>query len=244
MLHALRKAELPTSTQKQRWSWIRSAGVDSGRTLRLSFGSGPGVKNLWKKRTGSGVIFSISAVAGVCVVISKKTLVDFRWIDGSRSVNRSRILKFENFPNPHSKILEQVWSRSLTKWLRPPLLRRWNIYSDKIIVSDSWLWKHSFRQTIVWDYFYLKPHWFETMLSIVQHWKRVCSYCRMFLDNRKVTCFWLVVYVHGNYLLLCVSIKVFLAHSKPAAMKSNWRKKTKTISVWQNKARACRSWLL
>jgi len=27
-----------------------------------------------------------------------KTLLNFGWIDGNRSLNRSRILKFENFP--------------------------------------------------------------------------------------------------------------------------------------------------
>jgi len=37
----------------QRWPWIRSAGVDSSRILRFSFGPGSGVKNLWK--TGPGV---------------------------------------------------------------------------------------------------------------------------------------------------------------------------------------------
>jgi len=37
----------------QRWPWIRSAGVDSGRILRFSFG--PGIKILWK--TGPGATF-------------------------------------------------------------------------------------------------------------------------------------------------------------------------------------------
>jgi len=36
----------------------------------FSFGSGPGVKNLGKTGPGPGVTFSISAEAGVCVVIS------------------------------------------------------------------------------------------------------------------------------------------------------------------------------
>jgi len=53
--------------------------------------------------------FSISAVSGVCVVISQvKTRVNYGWIDYcSRSLNRSRILKFEKLPesDPDSKIL-------------------------------------------------------------------------------------------------------------------------------------------
>jgi len=65
--------------------------------------------------------FSISAVAGVCVVI----WVNYVWIDDcSRSLNRSRILKFETLPDPDPdaapKILEQ--ERSLKTWLRPPLV--------------------------------------------------------------------------------------------------------------------------
>jgi len=50
----------------------------------------------------------------------------FGWIgDGSRSLNRSRILTFEKVQDPDSdpdqNILEQDRSRSLKKWLRPPL---------------------------------------------------------------------------------------------------------------------------
>jgi len=96
------------------------SGFDSGRILR--FLSDPESK-ICEKRTRSH--FSISAVAGVCVVISQvKTWVNFGWNDGSRSLNRSRILKFVIFPypDPNSKILEQERSRSLKKWLRPPLL--------------------------------------------------------------------------------------------------------------------------
>jgi len=56
------------------WHRIWSAGVDSGRILRFSFG--PGVKNFGKKRIRSH--FSISAKAGVCVVMSQvKTWVDY-----------------------------------------------------------------------------------------------------------------------------------------------------------------------
>ena len=71
--------------------------------------------------------FSISAVAEVSVVISYvKPLLIFGCIACSRNLNRSRILKFENLPDPDpdlgSKILEQERSRSLEKWLWPPLL--------------------------------------------------------------------------------------------------------------------------
>jgi len=52
-----------------------------------------------------------------------KTWVNYRWIDDcNRSLNRSRILKFEELPDPDSKILEQERSQSLKKWLRSPLL--------------------------------------------------------------------------------------------------------------------------
>ena len=50
--------------------------------------------------------FSISGVAGVCVV---KTWVNYDCIDdSSRSLNRSRILKFETLPNADPKF----WNRS------------------------------------------------------------------------------------------------------------------------------------
>ena len=52
--------------------------------------------------------FSISAVTGVCVVMSEvKPLVIFGYLVCSRSLNRSRFLKFEKLPDPDSKILEQ-----------------------------------------------------------------------------------------------------------------------------------------
>jgi len=55
-----------------------------------------------------------------------KTCINYGWIDGcSRSLNRSRILKFEESPDPDSKILEQERSRSLKMWLRPPQ-KFWN----------------------------------------------------------------------------------------------------------------------
>ena len=62
------------------WTWIR--------TRSQNF-----VKNRYRIRNH----FSISGVAGVCVVISYvKTWVNYGWInDCSRSLNRSRLLKFE-----------------------------------------------------------------------------------------------------------------------------------------------------
>jgi len=54
--------------------------------------------------------------------LSKTWLNYFGWIDDcSQSLNRSRILKFKRLPDPDSKILEQEWSWSLKKWLRPAL---------------------------------------------------------------------------------------------------------------------------
>jgi len=54
---------------RQRWDRIRSSGVDSGKILRFSFGSGSEVK-IWEEPDPDTDHFSISAVAGVCVVIS------------------------------------------------------------------------------------------------------------------------------------------------------------------------------
>jgi len=68
--------------------------------------------------------FSISAVVGVCMVISSvKTLENFDWIDDNWILKRSRTLKFEKFsyPHPDFKILKQEGSQSLKKWLRPSL---------------------------------------------------------------------------------------------------------------------------
>ena len=54
-------------------------------------------KKFVKKRTRIRSHFSISALAGVCVVISQvRTWVNYGWNDDcSRSLNWSRILKFE-----------------------------------------------------------------------------------------------------------------------------------------------------
>jgi len=82
------------------WKWdrIRITGVDSGRIVHFSFGPrfGPESK-ICEKPDRNRSPFSISAVAGVCVVISYvKTCVNYGWVDDcSRSLNRSRILKFE-----------------------------------------------------------------------------------------------------------------------------------------------------
>jgi len=58
---------------QQRWPRIQSAGVVSGRILHFSFG--PRVKDLW---TQIRVYFSITAVAGVCMVIWSKTIGNFQ----------------------------------------------------------------------------------------------------------------------------------------------------------------------
>ena len=99
----------------KRWPWIRSGGVDSGRILHF-FRTRIQSQKFVENRTPSP--FSILVAAGVCVVISEvKTWANFGWIDGSRSLNRSRILKFEKFPDPDLKILEMERSRGLKKWL-------------------------------------------------------------------------------------------------------------------------------
>ena len=70
-------------------------------------------QNFVKNRTQIRSQFSISAVAGVCAVISYiKTWINYDWFDGcSRNLNRSRILKFKKLldldPGPDSKFLEQ-----------------------------------------------------------------------------------------------------------------------------------------
>jgi len=107
---------------EQRWNRIWSVGVDSGRILhvfrtRILTRSQKFVKNRFRSHV------SILGVAGVCVVISLvKAWLNYGWMDDcSRSLNRSRILKFEKLPDPHtdSKIFEPERSRSLKKWLRP-----------------------------------------------------------------------------------------------------------------------------
>jgi len=90
----------------QRWDLSRSRiRQDSA----FSFGSESGSQNFGKKRTRIRSHFSIFAVAGVYAVNSYvKICVNYGWIDDcSRSLNRSRILKFEKLPDPDSKILEK-----------------------------------------------------------------------------------------------------------------------------------------
>jgi len=59
----------------------------------------------------------ISSNKTLVVISSNTTLVNFDWIDRNRSLNKSRIVKIEKYPNPDpdSKILEQERSRSLKK---------------------------------------------------------------------------------------------------------------------------------
>jgi len=53
----------------QRWDRIRSTGVDSGRIVRFLSDPDP-ESNMWEKLDPDRSQFLISAVAGVCVVIS------------------------------------------------------------------------------------------------------------------------------------------------------------------------------
>ena len=67
--------------------------------------------------------FSILAIAEDSIVISNaKPLLILGCIACSRSLNKSRILKIEKFPDPDrdSKLLEQEQSQSLKRWLLPP----------------------------------------------------------------------------------------------------------------------------
>jgi len=95
------------------------SGVDSGRILRFLPDPDPDLESkILKNRTRIRGHLSISAVAGVCVVISEVSpLVIFGCIDCSRSLNRRRILKFKKFQDTDTdlKVLEQEQSRSLKK---------------------------------------------------------------------------------------------------------------------------------
>jgi len=102
-------ATLLGCSERQRWDRIQINGVDSGRILRFSFGpgTGPGVENLGKTGPGSGVIFRFLSSRCLCGRFLSKDMGNLGWIDDcSRSLNRSRILKFEKLPDPDSKILE------------------------------------------------------------------------------------------------------------------------------------------
>lgn len=96
------------------------AGVNSGRMLRFCFGAGSasGVKKFVKNQTQIPSHFSILSIAEVSVVISNaKPLLIFGYVACSRSLNRSRFLKIEKFPDPDqdSKLLKQEQSRSLKR---------------------------------------------------------------------------------------------------------------------------------
>ena len=120
-----------SSEQGQRWHRSRS-GVLQDSTFSLGPGSGSGVKKFAKNRIRIWSHFSISAVAGVCVVISlSKNMGESgldRWLQPDSE--QRRILKFklvpEVDPDSDSKFLEQEWSQSLKKWLQPPLNHRWS----------------------------------------------------------------------------------------------------------------------
>jgi len=61
------------------------------------------------------------------------SLLNFGWIDGCRSLSRSRILKFEKILDPDSNILEQERIRSLKKRIRsllPPLISGESLFED------------------------------------------------------------------------------------------------------------------
>jgi len=73
LIHLVRQVLLAISTEKRpeesnnqvEWTglhhrrpWIQRAGVDSGRTLRFSFGAR--AKNLWKTEPAPGVTFQFS----------------------------------------------------------------------------------------------------------------------------------------------------------------------------------------
>jgi len=113
------QCEANTSSQiGQRWPWTECRSrlrLDSAFFFRTRIRSQKFVKNqarIWK--------FSVrSMITGVWTGVENYSWIDDRW-----SLNRSRILKFEKFSDPDqdSKILEQERSRSLKKWLRPPLL--------------------------------------------------------------------------------------------------------------------------
>jgi len=64
--------------------------------------------------------------------------MNFGYIDGGRSLSRSRIFKFEKIldPDADSKILEQGRSRILKMWLRPsmvPIVR-----GNRPNMGDGW----------------------------------------------------------------------------------------------------------
>jgi len=71
--------------------------------------------------------------------VKDKTLLNFVWICARRNLYGSRILKFEKNSNPdqvpYSKILKQEQSRSLEKWLQPPLITMYCFFSIGLITK-------------------------------------------------------------------------------------------------------------
>ena len=74
------------------------------------------VSEIFEKSDRIRCHFSFSSAAGDCMVIcEEKPLAILHCLDCSRSLNRSRILKFEKCWDPDLKILEQEWSPSQKK---------------------------------------------------------------------------------------------------------------------------------
>jgi len=95
----------------QRWLWIQSAGVDLSRILRFSFG--PGVKNLWKTVTGSGVTFQFRQYdRSLCGHFSNKHMGKFPF--GSMMAARVWIgVGFSNLKNFRTQTrIQKFWNRS------------------------------------------------------------------------------------------------------------------------------------
>jgi len=94
------------TTRHQRWPWIRSR---LRQHLAFFFRIRIRSNKFVKTRTRIRSHFSISAAAGVCLIIHKvNALVNLGWIDCSQSLNKSRIFKFENFRIR----IEIFWNRS------------------------------------------------------------------------------------------------------------------------------------
>jgi len=117
--HALKSRESVVA-ESQKWPWTGvPESTPDGSGVFLS-GPKPESKFFEKRDPDPESVFNFgngSSLHGH--FLNKK--IDFGWIHSSQSLNRSRILKFKKFLDPDSKTLEQERSRSLKKWLRPPL---------------------------------------------------------------------------------------------------------------------------
>jgi len=109
-------------SRSKRWPRIRIAGVDFWSEKKRK------ILPEWKIREKpdhqSLFIFGSSrSLYGLykCHRLSK-ILLNFGWVSGCQSLNRSRILKFEKNSDQDSKILEQQRSQSLKMWFQPSLL--------------------------------------------------------------------------------------------------------------------------